>query len=377
MTRNAFSFMCDSLVRIPTMTAIAVLTLTQTAFAARDLHQLQAKAEQGFVKEEVELASAYFNGNGVAQDPKLAAYWYQKAAEGGNPEAQNLVGYFYEVGLGVPADPARALHWYQLAAASGLPDATLNLGVLYVLGVGVEKDTSVAAQYFQEAVRKGNGTGATYMGTLNYFGIGMQQDRVAAEHWYTVGEKLHDPMAAYDLGTLYSVVPDHPHNPSKAAGYLRESAGEGYVPSMHSLAVLLVHHSELARSTDEAVNLLEFCANVGYWRSSLVLGVLARDGRGVPVDSKAAYYHFQVAMLQGNGEVRDLLSRDTQNLADMLGSEESRKLESDASQWFQQHHLAMNFINTKGNKGKLFPAQIHGDPTAVLHASLPSSDPAS
>jgi len=281
------------------------------------------------------------------------------------------------VGLGVPADPERALHWYQLSAASGLPDATLNLGVLYVLGLGVEKDASVAAEYFQEAVRKGNGTGATYLGTLNYFGIGLPQDRVAAEHWYTVGEKLHDPMAAYDLGTLYSVVPDHPHNPSKAAAYLRESAGEGFVPSMHSLAVLLVHHPELARSPDEAVHLLEFCANVGYWRSSLVLGVLARDGNGVPADGKAAYYHFQVAMLQGGEEAQTLLRKDTQKLAAVLGSEESEKLDSDASHWFQQHHLAVNFINTKGNKGKLFPAQIHGDPTAILHASLPTSDPAS
>ena len=251
------------------------------------------------------------------------------------------------------------------------------MGVLYLLGLGVEKDVSAAGQYFQEAVRKGNGTGATYLATLNYFGIGMQQDRVAAEHWYAIGEKLHDPMAAYDLGTLYSVVPDHPHNPSKAAGYFRESSGEGFVPAMHSLAVLVVHHPELAQSPDEAVHLLEFCADVGYWRSSLVLGVLARDGNGVPADNKAAYYHFQVAMLQGNAQVEDLLRKDTQKLAAVLGLEESTKLDLDANDWFQQHHLAMNFINTKRNRGKLFPAQIHRDPTAILHASLPASDPAS
>ena len=99
MIRTAFTFLRDPLVCIPTLMAFAFLTCGRTAFAARDVHQLQAKAERGFVKEEVELASAYFNGDGVAQDAKLAAYWYQKAAESGNPEAQNLVGYFYEVGL--------------------------------------------------------------------------------------------------------------------------------------------------------------------------------------------------------------------------------------------------------------------------------------
>jgi TPR repeat protein len=378
MIRNASQFLRAALVLIPSVMPLAVLIHSQTAFAAEeDVRKLEAKAEQGFVKEEVQLAAAYSNGEGVPQDPKLAAHWYQKAAESGNPEAQNQMGYFYEVGLGVPADPARALHWYQLSAASGLPDATLNLGVLYVLGLGVEKNVPVAAQYFQEAVRKGNGTGATYMGTLNYFGIGMQPDKAAAEHWYGIGQKLHDPMSAFNLGTLYSIVPDHPHDLYKAAGYLRQSAEAGYVPGMHSLAVFLLHHPESARSPDEAVHLLEFAANVGHWRSSLVLGVLARDGNGAPADRKAAYYHFQVAILQGGPKVQDLLHHDIEQLAAVLGSEQLEKLDSDANLWFHQHRLTLTFVNKKGYKGGLLPAPTHSDPAAVLHAGLPQSDPAS
>jgi TPR repeat protein len=80
-----------------------------------NVNELQVKAQKGFVNQEIELAQAYFMGDGVAHDQKLAAYWYQKAAESGNPEAQNLVGYFYEMGLGVPVDAARAFHWYQLS----------------------------------------------------------------------------------------------------------------------------------------------------------------------------------------------------------------------------------------------------------------------
>jgi TPR repeat protein len=376
MIRNAF--LRATLVLVPSVMPLAVLTHSQTAFAAEeDVHKLQAKAERGFVKEEVQLAAAYFTGDGVPQDPKLAAYWYQKAAESGNPEAQNQVGYFYEVGFGVPADPARALHWYQLSAASGLPDATLNLGVLYVLGVGVEKNVPLAAQYFQDAARKGNGTGATFMGALYYVGIGVQQDKAAAERWYVIGQKLHDAMSAYNLGTLYSTVPDHPHNLSKAAGYLRQSVDEGYVPGMHSLAVFLIHHPEFARSPDEAVHLLESAANVGYWRSSLALGVLARDGNGVRMDSKAAYYHFQVAILQGGSEAQGLLRHDNKQLAVVLSSEQLEKLDSDANLWFQQHRLTLTFVNKKGYKGGFLPAPTHSDPAAVLHASLLQSDPAS
>src|ERR1017187_1417164 len=66
-----------------------------------DVQQLQVKAQKGFVAQQIELAEAYFTGEGVAQDAKQAAYWFQKAAEAGNPEAQNLVGYLYEAGVGV------------------------------------------------------------------------------------------------------------------------------------------------------------------------------------------------------------------------------------------------------------------------------------
>jgi TPR repeat protein len=377
MIRNAFKFLRATLVLIQSVMPLAVLTHAQTAFAAEeDVHKLQAKAEQGFVKEEVQLAAAYFTGEGVPQDPKLAAYWYQKAAESGDPEAQNIVGYFYEMGLGVPADPARALHWYQLSASSGLPGAKLHLGVLYVLGLGVEKDISVAAQYFQEAARKGNGTGAYYMGTLYYLGIGVEQDRAAAEHWYAIGQKLQDPISAYNLGTLYSTAPDHPHNLSKAAGYLRQSVEEGYVPAIHSLALLLIHHPEFARSPDEALHLLESAANIGYWRSSIALGILARDGNNNAVDSKVAYYHFQVAILQGGTSAESLIRLDTQKLAAALGPEQSQRLDSDASRWFQGHHLNLTFVNKKG-KSKFLPVLDQSDPAEVLHASLPQPDPAS
>jgi uncharacterized protein len=371
MVRNTLN-----LSHIRFVTLAAVLAASHIAFAATtNVDQLQAKAQRGSLKQEIALAAAYFTGDGVPQDPKQAAYWYQKAAESGNAEAQNQVGYFYEAGLGVPADAARALHWYQLSASSGYSDAKLNLGVLYVTGLGVEKNESRAAAYFQEAVEKKNGLGATYLGTMYYFGIGVKQDKAEAEKWYAIGEKLHDPLSAYDLGTLYSIASGHPHDFSRAASSLRQSSAEGYVPAMHSLALVLINHPELARSPQEASSLLETAAAAGYWRSSVTLGLLARDGKSVPEDNKSAYYHFQVAILQGGAPVQDLLRRDTGKLAAALGAEQSEAIDSDANIWFQQHHLAFTFVNKTSYKGKLFPVPLHSDPADVLHASLPISHP--
>jgi TPR repeat protein len=330
--------------------------------------QLQAAAEKGHVPQELLLASAYFTGHGVAQDNKMAAYWCQKAADSGDPEAENQIGFFYQTGIGVPLDPARAFHWYQLSSASGFVKAKVNLGVLYVLGTGVPKDEALAAQLFQEAASKGDGTAATFLGVMHYFGHGIKQDRSVAEKWFSVGAKLHDPVAAFDLGHLFSVQGDHPHDLPKAAKLLRQSAAGGFVPGMSALGLLLVRHPELAKSPQEARQLLEGSANLGSWRSSIVLGVLARDGVGVAANPAEAYYHFQVAVRQGGEPTRSLLRQDLIAISAKLTSTQTAKLSTDADTWFQQHHLDLAFVYKESEKWRRFPVTAQGVSADAIHA---------
>jgi len=42
----------------------------------------------------------------------------------------------YEQGIGLPRDPAEAAHWYRRAADQGNPLAQNNLGVLYFTEMG-------------------------------------------------------------------------------------------------------------------------------------------------------------------------------------------------------------------------------------------------
>ena len=122
-----------------------------------DIPRLQAYAQRGSIKEEVELGAAYFAGRGVPQDEKQAAYWYEKAANAGDPVAQKQIGYFYEAGIGVQRDPAQAARWFERAVASGLISAKVNLGVAYLLGDGVKKDTQLAEDLFLEDPRPSRG----------------------------------------------------------------------------------------------------------------------------------------------------------------------------------------------------------------------------
>jgi tetratricopeptide (TPR) repeat protein len=65
------------------------------------------------------LARMYADGQGVPQDHKLAAEWYQKAAHQGVADAQYRLGSLYESGEGVPVDMEYAYGWYSVAAHLG------------------------------------------------------------------------------------------------------------------------------------------------------------------------------------------------------------------------------------------------------------------
>src|SRR5438094_10509126 len=68
---------------------VCVLWASMPAYAdpgaPADLTSVRELAEKGSVRDEITLAADYFSGTGVAQDSKMAAYWYEKAAGHGNP----------------------------------------------------------------------------------------------------------------------------------------------------------------------------------------------------------------------------------------------------------------------------------------------------
>jgi uncharacterized protein len=334
--------------------------------------RLQTEAQRGTVAAELELAAHYVTGTGVPQDASQAARWYEQAARSGDADAQNQIGHFYQIGFGVPLDLVRARNWYQLAAASGSTSGKLNLGILYLSGLGLPKDANFARQLFEEAANRGNGTAAAYLGVMYYLGLAGPADMATAQKWFERGVKLHDPIAGYNLGSLFSVAPDHAHDVRKAVNLLRDSARAGYVPSMHSLGLLLVNHPELEKVTNEGLAFEETAAEAGEWRSSIFLGILARDGRDGAVDRKSALLHFQIAVLQGGEEAERLLRHDIDKLSMGLEGDERASISSAARVWYEQHPFAQKFIVKDPNVAKYFPLPSHTD--VIKEAFVPRSE---
>jgi TPR repeat protein len=338
------------------------------AFPDADIDRIKVAAERGFVREEVALGEAYFTGNGVPHDLKLAAHWYEKAAGSGDPGAMNQLGYFYQTGMGVTADPARAVHWYQLAAASGLLRAKVNLGVAYLFGSGVTQSTQMAEQLFTEATKAGDGTACAYLGDMYYFGVGVTEDKAAAERWYDKGVKMHDYLAEYRMAVVLSEPGRSSSDLPRVLALIRESASQGYVPAMHSAGVLILNHPELGVSNAQALSYLNEAADAGTWKSSIVLGVLARDGRGEPKNDRKAYYHFEIAAAEGGDVAKNMLHNDLNLLSARLTSEERASADKDVHDWLNHHSYPLQMVYKGKDKLTATPALALSNPLEGVHA---------
>jgi len=96
-------------------------------------------AEQGDATAQLDLASMYWNGEGVPQDNEEGVKWVRKAAEQGHAAAQLKLGWMYKKGQGVKQDDKQAFYWFRKAAEQGHAAAQLKLGLMYEDGQGVEQ----------------------------------------------------------------------------------------------------------------------------------------------------------------------------------------------------------------------------------------------
>jgi TPR repeat protein len=82
---------------------------------AKTLH----KAQTGNAKAEYELAGDYYNGTGIATDPRQGFLWLRKSAAQDYEWADKALGVMYRNGVpkqGVPKDPHEAALWFRKAA---------------------------------------------------------------------------------------------------------------------------------------------------------------------------------------------------------------------------------------------------------------------
>ncbi len=160
-------------------TAVAVVPQTQPQSggtfdpqrALNDYYVQQKDAD-----DQNTLGLMYFIGQGVPQDYKLAAYWYEKAAAQGAPYGQHNLGALYSSGQGVPQDYKLAAYWYEKAATQGDALSQYKMGIIYFNGLGVQQDYIEAHKWFNLAGANGNAEAIKSRGSIE---VSMNREQTA------------------------------------------------------------------------------------------------------------------------------------------------------------------------------------------------------
>src|SRR5947209_10845943 len=153
---------------------------------------LQSLAITGDTSAQYELGSRYAEGRTIARDPKLAAQWFEKAANQGLASAQYRFGSIYEKGIGVTRDLNVSKPWYQRAADAGNVRAMHNLAVLIAEGSDGKPDYPAAANWFKQAAEYGVRDSQFNLAILYARGLGVGQNLVQSYVWFTLAAKQGD-----------------------------------------------------------------------------------------------------------------------------------------------------------------------------------------
>lgn len=127
-------------------------------------------AQDGDAEQQEFLGYAYFTGRGANKDISNGLYWYGRAAEGGRISSMRFLGHVYRDGVYVPRDYAKAIVWYKLAAKAGDAEAQENLAWCLEHGHGCECDTFAAAAWYMRSAKCGRAYSLMRLGAYFFDG---------------------------------------------------------------------------------------------------------------------------------------------------------------------------------------------------------------
>lgn len=171
--------------RYPSLFSIGLLLALWPAWAVADF---EADYRRGF--------RAY-----TADDLTTAIEALARAADGGHPQAQALLGFIFDKA----EDNAEAMRYYRMAADQGDPAGEYGVSTLYLAGEGVEKDEAEGVRWMSMAAEQGYGPAVEVMAEAYLEGaMGVAPDREEALRLLRLGAEQGYESARRRLSSLES-----------------------------------------------------------------------------------------------------------------------------------------------------------------------------
>ena len=254
------------------------------------------------------LGQIYLEGLGVDKNEKEGLKYYEKAANGGDADAQNIVGNLYSSKNFGWYNLDNAFKYYQMAAAQNHLYGMFNYGLCYVTGDGCNIDILQANEWIGKAAEAGcveaqewlanneginedyadcvpDKIGMTPDEQIDYANEAFaNEDLSKAKECVAILKKyanLDEPRAQYILALYYYFGYGVKQNYQVAASWLNKSAKLGFAPSMYQLGEKYEEGDGCSVDMKEAAKWYRKAANLGMPEAQYRLGLCYINAEGV------------------------------------------------------------------------------------------------
>jgi uncharacterized protein len=151
----------------------------------QSLDLVRDAALRGVHQAQVLYGQMLLDGEYVERDARAAFFWFERAAQGGNLMAVNMVGRCLDQGWGITRNAILAEKWFRKAAERGLDWGMYNLATLLTLGEGgITQDKTEAFFWLRKAAELGHVKSINLLGGFYEDGWVVRASRVTARDLY-------------------------------------------------------------------------------------------------------------------------------------------------------------------------------------------------
>ena len=223
-----------------------------------------------------------------AQRHGEAAQQFAAARSAGNAWGALALGGLSERGLGVPRSYEVAANLYSEAASAGLALADYSLGKLYARGAGVPRDANEAARRYDRALR--GGVNVAYAGLMWLAFDTTPPSYPQAVGWAQQAADAGQSDGALVLGWCYLTGNGVRHqDPVLGAIWYREAARQGSADAMARLGIMARDGLGVPKDAHAAADWLRQAGEQGHAWAQLELARMLIAGTEVTRDARAAY----------------------------------------------------------------------------------------
>lgn len=173
------------------------------------------------------LAYAYRDGQGVKQNPAIAASMLRDLAEDGSVIAQYDIAMMLKDGYGVEQDLTSAYKFFSAAAKEGYNPALYQVGMARLLGKGCKKEPESAIAVLEQCRQLGSPDAAIALALCQREGLGMPQNQAQAHASLMNLAERQCPGVHYEIGIDYEQGMGVQADAAKAKEYFEKAAAEG------------------------------------------------------------------------------------------------------------------------------------------------------